>query len=268
MGRASKDRKRNSAGKAGGGVSTSLSGGVSQPAIPQPPPVVTSADATGVTGSVTTPAVTVLPVTSAPTESSGDTCGGVITTDEQYAKERALLLDLAKANTDQHDKAILQITGVALAVSVTFVDKIAHNPDQHSYVWLGAGWAALSLGLTAILLSFQTGHWACNSQLDLLNDEYKTGVRPDQRNHWSEYTTWLNRLSCLLLVLGVVLILIFSWVNLPKGTAPDGPSKGDEVSQPQTPKPSSPAEPRPGHGHPAPPSPARPARPATPPIKK
>lgn len=193
-----------------------------------------------------------------------------------YQAQRALLSDLEKANAEQHDKAILQLTAGALALTVTFMEKIAPHPLPSTRPWLAGGWLALVLSMAAMVSSFLTGQRACRYQMELLDKEFGEGMRPSQRNKWSTITTWLNVFSFALFLVGVACILTFSWFNLPtvdEQPQSDATSGGSSVmSQSDKTPPRIPAQPDrlvqpplPGHGAPPPSNPVAPARPAAPP---
>ena len=186
-----------------------------------------------------------------------------------------VLLDLNKANTDQHDKAILQLTAGALALTVTFMEKIAPHPLPNTQYWLAGGWALLAASMAAMVLSFLTGQNACRRQLALLDIEFREGMRPPQTNRWSSQVFYGVDLA------GVVAILVFSWLNLTVDVASSaaqqtimhgGTSQVNDTSKPipvvPTPQPVTPSQPNPGHGHTPPPPPAMPPRPIAPPATK
>jgi hypothetical protein len=135
--------------------------------------------------------------------------------EDVYLKERAVMLDLIRANADQHDKAILQLTAATLGVSVTFIAQVAKSPLSCSWWLFGTGWTLLFLSLFAMLTSFHTGQRACHEQLHGWDALYRDGTPQPECNSWSTATTWLSRGSCALFLLGVLMILIFSWINLP-----------------------------------------------------
>lgn len=249
-------------------VTTSADGGTATPANPQRAPVVTVNPpvVTDPTTLAACPAVAPPP----------DPCEGELTPD-LYHKERALILDLIKANTDQHDKAVLQLTAATLAFSITFVDKVAKNPDPSSLQLLGWGWVALVVSMAAMVLSFLTGQWACAKRLAALDKEYLKQPIGSTRNLWATATTILTHTSSLLFFVGLIVILLFSWVNMPSATkgsvappetapkdvAPEPtptPSKGSVMPQPDP-------TPLPGTGH-IPPASAPKPPPSPPPIKK
>ncbi len=204
-------------------VSASTSGGVSRPALPQPAPVVT----------VSSPPAVLPQVADNPSDP--------LLSQEFYDRHFALLADLNKANADQHDKGILQLTGVTLVLSVTFVDKIAQHPLPHTFWLLFFGWACLAISMAAMLVSFHTGTWACDANRAWLDHVFATNTLRADEKLWSHVTTWLNRASCILLMLGVFFILIFSGVNLPsvghtqQRESPADSSRGSEVPKPGQP---------------------------------
>jgi hypothetical protein len=204
-------------------------------------------------------------------------------TQDIYAGERKLLLDLLKENTDQHDKAILTLTAGMLGLTLTFISNIAPHPPLWTMKYLVLGWGGLIVSIIAMLGSFLTGQWACEHQIELLNQHAQKGVRPDQTNYWSTWTRILNTGSLCSFVIGIIFIAIFSGINMLK-REPTEPAKGDQTATQggqdlaDTPKlppvtlPSRPAAPpsNPGTGHIPPTSPVTPAAPppSPPPTKK
>lgn len=186
----------------------------------------------------------------------------VVMSPEQYASERALLADLEKANTDQHDKAVLQLTAATLAISATFIEKIVRIPAPNTLWILGWGWIALTISMVLMILSFWTGRKACRKYQAWLDRAVSVGVGEPEQNRWSTATDSLSGLSCLLFIAGIILILSFSWLNIPSPQA--GQAQGGVMNA--APQAASEPHPKPDTGHPAPRPPAMP-RPA-PPIKK
>lgn len=141
--------------------------------------------------------------------------------DDVYCKERDILLDLIKANTEQHHKWVLQLAAAALGLSVTFIEKIAKAPGSDTYIWLGAGWSLLSFSIAAMLLSFLVGEKACWNALEALDAHYQNRVPLPARNILGTITHLLNRASYASFVIGVICIVRFSWHNLPTGGSDD-----------------------------------------------
>jgi hypothetical protein len=192
---------------------------------------------------------------------------------ERYDSERKLLLDLLKANIDQHDKAVLQLASATLGISVTFVDKIAPDPVRWTYWLLGGGWLALAGSIALMLASFQTGVKGATIQINKLDQHMRTGKRPDQTNRWNPWTSRLTSTSSVLFLVGFGLVAAFSWYNLPSSPSKAISQEGPQVApqRPSVPRPPATptAQPKPDNGIPAPSAPAMPARPTTPtPPKK
>jgi hypothetical protein len=200
---------------------------------------------------------------------------------EIYNEERKLLVDLHKANADQHDKAILTLTASTLGLTLTFISNIAPNPPLWTMYILAAGWLGLVASIVTMLCSFLTGQWACEHQMKLLDHHAEKAERPDQTNYWSNWTKKLNVSSLFLFVIGIILVAIFSGINMLE-RKPAGPAKGDTPTSQggqdlaDTPKPppvtlpSPPSSPpvRPDTGNPPPSSPVTPTTPSSPPPTK
>src|SRR5262245_42473762 len=109
-----------------------------------------------------------------------------------YKEERKLLVDLHKANADQHDKAILTLTAGLLGLTLTFISSMAPNPPHWTMYILAGGWAGLVLSIVTMLFSFLTGQWGCDHQMKLLDHHAANAERPEQTNYWSNWTKKLN----------------------------------------------------------------------------
>ncbi|HTN76655.1 MAG TPA: hypothetical protein VL096_15460, partial [Pirellulaceae bacterium] len=130
-----------------------------------------------------------------------------------------MLLDLVKANTEQHDKWVLQLAAALLGLSITFLEKIAPKPLADTLPFLGAGWVLLCTSVGGTLLSFLTGQRACKLGIDRLEELYRDET-PEPTARWRELLSYnnitegLNLLSYGTFVAGVVCIATFSWKNI------------------------------------------------------
>ena len=144
-------------------------------------------------------------------------------TEETYARERTCLIEIEQKSADQHDKAILTLTSGALALSITFLDKIAASPLPNTVWIIGVSWLCYVLAIAFILWSFLTSQKACRRQRELLDIEYSTATTPDQTNRPALTTHRLNVASYWLFVAGTAFLATFSWINLAY--------KGDKAQQ-------------------------------------
>jgi hypothetical protein len=136
-----------------------------------------------------------------------------------YLQERTSLVEIEQKSADQHDKAILAVATGGLALSITFLKDIAPNPQPVTWIYLGLSWGCFVLGILTILSSFLTSQSACRKQRDFLDQHYLEGAAAiaGRKNWWASVTHWLNLGSYFFVFLAVVLLTIFTWLNLGKG---------------------------------------------------
>ena len=196
-----------------------------------------------------------------------------------YLEERKLLIDAEREGARTFDKAILTLSAGALALSITFLEKIV-RVDQTTIWWgLIASWIAFGGSILLILFSFLTSQWACRRQIEILDEELinDAGQRKSKtNNNWTTATTVLNIASILSFTVGVTFFCCFSFANLPKETAmsekqkdygfvpPKAPAKTVEKGIIPPKSPSRPIE----EGYTPPKTPAAPPPPAPAPEKK
>jgi hypothetical protein len=141
--------------------------------------------------------------------------------EEVYLDERKLLVDLEQKSADQHDKGMLTLAAGGLALSITFLEKIAPKPLPDTLWLIACSWGGFITCLIAILGSFQTSQWACCRQRDILDRKLveTPGQHCDERNRWAKCTRWLNVTSYACFLAAVVFLAYFSWRNIPDGRA-------------------------------------------------
>jgi len=124
------------------------------------------------------------------------------------------LIEIEHKGADQHDRAILTLAAGALGITVTFIEKIAPNPIRWTIGLLLTSWFFLVLSILGIVVSFLVSQAACRYQRTLLDLEYATGRRPDQKNRLADCTKRLNAVAFVFFVMGLAFILLFSGFNL------------------------------------------------------
>lgn len=155
-----------------------------------------------------------------PGEPLDASCRGMA--EETYFRERTILIEMEQKSSDQHDKAILTLTAGALGLSITFLDKIAADPQPDTLWLIGWSWLCFVFSIIGIVGSFLTSQAACRRQRDLLDSEFRTGEVGDQTNIPAKWTNRLNIAAYTLLVIGIGFLATFSWQNLPH--------KGDQMA--------------------------------------
>ena len=151
---------------------------------------------------------------------------------ESYTKERDALREDALQSGERYDKAILSLAGGALALSVTFLEKIAPHPFVWSYALLGVAWLCLIVAILLELYALAKTQTVTNMQMDLAGAEYlaylrsspegqsvappaSEPVKPQEEiDRHKKRTRGLNTWSLRSLTAGIGLICLFSLVNL------------------------------------------------------
>jgi hypothetical protein len=151
---------------------------------------------------------------------------------EAYSKEREGLRAAALEVSGRYDRWMLFLAGGALALSVTFIEKIAPHPAPLSFIILLVAWVLLILSLVLELHALGASHTAVQEQVSLLDAEYKqflesisktpstVSLNPSApaaapENEFIFRTRLLNRWALRSLVGGIVSLCFFSAVNLP-----------------------------------------------------
>ncbi len=116
----------------------------------------------------------------------------------------------------RYDKWILTLSGGALGLSITFIDKIAKSPAPDTFFWLKMAWACLIFSLLAGLLSLLTSQSAIRENRDELDNSYVEERSPQFKSpRWfTFFTNVLNWGSMFVFVIGVIFLCFFSFVNL------------------------------------------------------
>lgn len=120
------------------------------------------------------------------------------------------------SGAQQHDKAILTLAASALGLSLTFMKNSAPTTAPDTYWLLGFSWGCLIFAVVLTLASFQTSIHAFRRH-DKILDLLYSGQESDPakpKNHWTTATLTLSLLSLICFVAGIILLAIFSYVNL------------------------------------------------------
>ncbi len=124
---------------------------------------------------------------------------------DEQADERRRLTNLHEKVTDSFDRAIMTLAGGALGISIAFIHNVAPHP-RHTRV-LGCAWLSFALSLLVILASFLSSERAVVKMVAQLDQD--AGEIPR-----GKLTDWFNWISAGALIFGVVLLVIFAWLNL------------------------------------------------------
>lgn len=133
--------------------------------------------------------------------------------------DRAWIQDRYRYASDSFDRAIVLIAGGAATLSVTFVDRLLAKAPRLTFLVLMA-WIALAGSVLAITMS----HYPAARAAMLAAERYKAkmaglstddlSLAIDARNRMAMR---LSVLAGILLAVGLFLLAVFAYTNLPEG---------------------------------------------------
>src|SRR5436190_18857803 len=85
---------------------------------------------------------------------------------ETYLKDRDALRNDSLEVSGRYDKAVLALAGGALALSVTFLEKIAPHPRPWTFTFLILAWICLILCVLFELFALSISQTATNEQME------------------------------------------------------------------------------------------------------
>lgn len=134
----------------------------------------------------------------------------------KYFEERMSLAEGERKIAISFDKAIMTLSGGAIALSMTFLDKIA--PESKDIYLLISAWISFAFSLSSILFSMILSIEAYKYEIDRVDKAYSDNKNPpsSEKNKFTISTDFCNKLSLFTLILGIILLSIFSYVNLKK----------------------------------------------------
>lgn len=138
----------------------------------------------------------------------------------------------------RYEKMLSLISGGALLVSLTFIEKIAPSPVPWSR-WLAlAAWVLLASAITASLVALYHSQNAVRKKMGNLDIEIQKALRPDDKelqekdathNPYTEKVTRANWTSLSCTVAGIVAVILFAFFNFPPPTKSN--DKADESTK-------------------------------------
>ena len=151
---------------------------------------------------------------------------------ETYLRTRQSYDEAELEVSGRYDKWILTLSGGALGLSITFIEKIAKSPTSDTLVWLKISWVCLVLSLLTGLLSLVTSQSAIRenrNELDLAHSENRA-PRLIFSRCFTYVTNGLNWGSLFLFILGIAFLCVFSFTNMDQSITKGGKSHGPETT--------------------------------------
>lgn len=128
--------------------------------------------------------------------------------------ERRLLREAVVANESIFENKLTYISGGALAISLTFIEKIV-SIDVAKYLWiLVLSWVLLSLTLFVNLLSCPlAAKFGRKSERDII-EEKPDKYRKTKNRIRNKIITGINWVTLIGLCIGVTAMVVFSSINI------------------------------------------------------
>lgn len=130
-----------------------------------------------------------------------------------YIDERKALVDASRAQSKNFDKYILTLAAGTFGLSLLFIKQIVPNPQADTLPLLFGAWGAFCVSIILTLISFLISMEAQARQIQILESSFY-GASHNQTNIYARWTKGLNWVSAAFFMVGVILLVIFSVLNL------------------------------------------------------
>ncbi len=152
---------------------------------------------------------------------------------EAYYKIRQSYDDAELEVSGRYDKWILTLSGGALGLSITFIEKIAKNPTPETLYLLKLSWGCLVISLLSALLSLVTSQSAIRETRKKLDLAYSEKRDPNLGfpRWFTNFTNLLNWGSLFLFIVGVIFLCFFSFKNIDQKITDGGNNHGKKTTQ-------------------------------------
>ena len=143
---------------------------------------------------------------------------------DRYLNERHALINARFQVAESLDKALLALSGGALAISMTFLREITGNP---TLTWaLITAWILFGLTIAVLLLTFHLCGLAYDTERKNLDHEQTAGSKKSgnevedrnetkqRKNVWSTLTAVGNVVAMLLFFVGLAFVGMFILCNM------------------------------------------------------
>lgn len=105
----------------------------------------------------------------------------------------------AQKSQESYDKAVLTLSGGALALTFTFIKDLTVSGHIRHIQFLLASWVMWSISILVILFSFLCSYYAL---------EYAIGQIDNGETEYDKLTNWTNKLTTLLNITGGLLFVM------------------------------------------------------------
>jgi hypothetical protein len=153
---------------------------------------------------------------------SSDDTSRMAESENDLKEYRKLLIDNEQDAIDEFDKAIITLSGGALAISFAFIKDIVKPENMIAPRWLLAAWVSWGMSIIFVVAGYYFSHLAMSIAITQV-DEGK--IRNESRGRWAnKLTLALNPIAGFAFILGLILMVVFvnknfHYVNTTAATA-------------------------------------------------
>lgn len=134
---------------------------------------------------------------------------------EAYLTYRRYLVELHLESARGFDRIVGALSGGALAISITFVDRLVEDATRH---WLlFASWCALAFCLLTNLLSTYAAERDYFHSIGAVDEAFEEDRFPDDIGRMSRFEKWvpgLNLVALIAFIVGLGFLIAFAGMNL------------------------------------------------------
>ena len=133
--------------------------------------------------------------------------------EKHLSEYRQELIDAKNASQDQLDKALLTLSAGAFGITIAFLESITSTPP----VWPGLlylSWFCWGLTIGLSLIAFYLSVKSHDKDLALLHSDPKNLYDENRKDPTNTAVKWLNIMSLILFLIGLVTISLFTAFNL------------------------------------------------------
>lgn len=138
---------------------------------------------------------------------------GIGIMEDHLLKYRQELIDAKNASQDQLDKALLTLSAGAFGITIAFLESITSTPPASPGL-LYISWLCWGLTIGLSLIAFYLSVKSHNDDLALLHSAPDKLYDENRKDPTNTAVKWLNKISLILFLIGLVTISFFAALNL------------------------------------------------------
>lgn len=122
-----------------------------------------------------------------------------------------MLIEAEQKSQEHYDKTLVSLAGGALGASLLFIENVIGDKAPISICYLISAWSSFTLSLALVISSYFISTLALRKAIHQCDaDDFSGGVG----GWFATATAWLNGLSGMFFLIGVVLLIFFCSKNI------------------------------------------------------